>query len=92
MALAIITVFSLTFISCGGDDDDDVVNKKPIMLYVGEETSVPETTNLESENNFVAFATSNNKIKNVKALAQNNIKILLGINGFTFNSLPIVKC
>lgn len=35
---------------------------------------------------------SNNKIKNVKALAQNNIKILLGINGFTFNSLPIVKC
>lgn len=62
-ALAIITVFSLTFISCGGDDDDDVVNKKPIMLYVGEETRVPETTNLESENNFVAFATSNNKIK-----------------------------
>ena len=63
IALAIITVFSLTFISCGGDDDDDVVNKKPIMLYVGEETRVPETTNLESENNFVAFATSNNKIK-----------------------------
>lgn len=66
MAFAIITVFSLTFISCGGDDndDDDEVNKRPIMLYVGDETRLTTTTtNFESENEFVAFITSDYKVR-----------------------------
>ncbi len=35
---------------------------------------------------------SNNKIKNVKAMVQKNIKIMIGTNGFAFSMLPVVQC
>lgn len=35
---------------------------------------------------------SNDKILNVRALIQGKTKILLGINGFRFSALPVLKC
>lgn len=35
---------------------------------------------------------SNNKIKNVRALIQKKAKIMIGVNGFTFDGLPSLTC
>ena len=59
MAFAVLSVFSLTILSCSDDDSEDTT---PIKLYVGDKTVVNDATNLESDNRFVATVTNDNNV------------------------------
>lgn len=55
MVVIMATLFYVSFVSCGGDDDDDIIDTTPISLLAGKDKVIQGADTISSSNRFVAY-------------------------------------
>ena len=61
--IMIVTILCVGFVSCGDDDEDELVNMDSKTVYVGSKTSIDGARSVVSDNKFVALVSDDNSIE-----------------------------
>ena len=59
MTLLLVSLVSVSYVSCGDDNDDDNIDTTPITMTAGNDKVIAGADTITSSNKFVAYATKN---------------------------------